>query len=102
MHQEKTTTTFTCQYQFIGTVERPGSRLTWSWAARPRLEPQKRSVCLSLMVPLCRSNLKDHRCPFWLIWSKNGLPGGSINYQGHLFPKTDTYVKDIHRFAGFP
>ena len=29
-----------------------------------------------------------HRCPLWLIWLNNrgpGLPGGSINYQGHLF-----------------
>ena len=29
-----------------------------------------------------------HRCPFWLIWLKNRgpwLPGGRINYQGHLF-----------------
>ena len=34
-----------------------------------------------------------HRCPFWSIWSKiegSGLPGDSINYQGHLLSQKRT------------
>ena len=34
----------------------------------------------SSLVPTRDLGRRGHRCPFWLI---HGLPGGSINYQGH-------------------
>ena len=64
----------------------------------PRLLKPKHFPSPYLQIGLAEKG-RDHRCPFWLIWSKNRGPWFTLwlnQLPGPYFPKKDTYGRDVH------